>query len=155
MTVVNGIQIERKDFLLAVIPFQLDGERQFFGLAGHGAVIREEDVFHGLLGDGAAALDRLSGEIIRESGACDADEIHRAVLIEAAVFGRDDPLLEVVRYLGKGDEFFAMHARFQCFPEVEHIVHLFLGGEELLCLGDGAFRVRLQRQRFDAALFCF
>ena len=74
------------------------------------------------------------------------------MLIEAAVFGCDDPLLEVVRDLGKGDEFFAMHTRFQCFPEVEHIVHFFLGGEELLRPVDGAFCVRLRRPCFDAAL---
>ena len=152
MTVVNGIQIELEDLFLAIIPLQLDGERQLFDLAGHGAVIREEDVFHGLLGDGAAALERLSSEIVRESSARDADEVHRAVLIEAAVFGRDDPLLEVVRDLGKGDEFFSMHARLQCFPEVEHIVHFFLGGEELLRPVDGAFCVRLRRPCFDAAL---
>ena len=53
---VRCVQIDFQYFILAVIPFQEDGQNQFLCLAGQGAFLCEKRVFDDLLADGAASF---------------------------------------------------------------------------------------------------
>ena len=55
---VDLVGIGGQDFILAVMELQKQGHDGLVGLAGQGPLAGEEEVFHQLLGQGAAALDR-------------------------------------------------------------------------------------------------
>ena len=57
LTEVDLVQVQLEDLLLGGMALEDEGDERLLHLALHGALRREEEVLHQLLGDGAAALD--------------------------------------------------------------------------------------------------
>ena len=140
VTEVNGIEVELKDFLLRVVAVKLDGKGELFDLAAHCALRREENVLDRLLVDRAAAFERFACHVVRHHRAGDADRIHGAMVIEAAVFGRNDTVDEVLRDVLEWNEVLAVDAGFECFLEIREVVVFLAERLDVLLLGDRCIR---------------
>ena len=78
------------------------GEEGFLDLAVKASLIVEEQVFRQLLGNGRAALDHGIGAQVFRHGARKSEEINAEMVEEAAVFGCEDRLDDMVRQLVNG-----------------------------------------------------
>ena len=100
---IDRIEIAREDFVLRQAALQPDRQHRLLDLARPAALGREEPVLGELLGDRAAALDRLAGGEIRQRGARDAAEIEAVMLEEAPVLDREDRVDQMPRQRGQFD----------------------------------------------------
>ena len=80
--------------------FEVAGEAGFLRFPLQRLVRREEQVLHELLRDGRRALDRAAGAGVGEEGADDGPHVDAGVFAEAAVFGADEGVDHVARYVG-------------------------------------------------------
>ena len=99
----RGVEVDREDLVLAVVPLDAQRRDQLLQLAVQRAAAADlfrEQVACQLLRDGGAALQVAGGGV--EEGTRRAPEIHAVVVAEAAVFGGDQGADHVRRDLGQG-----------------------------------------------------
>ena len=89
VAVVHLVEVRGEDALLRPGVVELDREARLLELPLHGALVRDVEVAHELLGDRRAALDDLARLDIRVDGARDALRVDAAVAVEAPVLDRD------------------------------------------------------------------
>ena len=96
---IGAIQIELQNLALGQAELQPHGEKRLAHLAIKGAFIVEKQILGQLLRDGGAALDDAGGARIDAERAGRADGVDAPMLVEAAIFRRQDGLHDVIRQL--------------------------------------------------------
>ena len=91
---VHEVEVLLEDLLLAELALDLAGEGGLLDLAPEGAVLVEVDGAGQLLGDGASPLLHRTLSQVAHHGADNAHGVHAAVLVEAAIFGGHEGLLD-------------------------------------------------------------
>ena len=89
-TEIDAVEIKRQQLVLVVLALQPQGEHGFLHLALQGALRREEQVLGQLLGDGGATLHHVHGLEIGHHGTGNAEGVDANMVIEPAVFDRDE-----------------------------------------------------------------
>ena len=92
LTEINLVQIRFQDFVFVVMPFQQDRHHCFIGLAPQTSLIRQEEIFHQLLGQGAATLYRCTGFQVCQHGPRDGPGCHAMMVIKITILHRDQTL---------------------------------------------------------------
>ena len=88
MPVVDPVQVELEDLVLAVAVLERVGEQRLLHLAGDRLLRSQQGELHQLLGDRAAALGGAAGRDVHGDGPADRDRIDGAVVVEGPVLGR-------------------------------------------------------------------
>ncbi len=96
---IGAVEIELEDLLLAQVRFQPEREEGLVDLARQGALVREEQVFRQLLGQGRAALHHAGRAGVDGQRAAEADGIDAPMVVEAAVLGREHRLDDIIGIL--------------------------------------------------------
>src|SRR6185437_3389421 len=91
-----------EDLVLGETVFEPQGQQRFTDLARKAALRGEKYVLGELLGNRAAALDKMSGAQIGEAGAQQPDRVDAEMLVEAAILGCDHRLRQKRRHLLEG-----------------------------------------------------
>ncbi len=94
---IGAIEIELQDFVLGEPRLQPDREKRLVDLALDGALVAQEQVLGQLLGDRRAALPHAAGLRIGQQRAKSAGDIDAEMVVEAAVFGGERRLDQIVR----------------------------------------------------------
>src|SRR6185437_9091898 len=94
---IGAVQIELQDLVLAQPRLEPDREEGFVDLALDGAFIGQEQVLGELLGDRRAALAHAAGLRIGDERARGTGHVDAEMVVEAAVFGGERRLDQVVR----------------------------------------------------------
>ena len=92
---VDIVEIDLEDLGFFVAKLHVECEKELFCLACHRLVGAEEEVFDGLLRDGAGAFLYLAVLQIDERRAHHAFDVEAVVIVEALVFRGDDGILEL------------------------------------------------------------
>src|SRR5262245_5668035 len=100
---IGAVEIEFENLVLRQPYFKPQREERFLDLALDGALVRQEQVFGQLLADGGTALHHAAGARIREHRAEQAGKVDAEMLVEAAVFGGERRLDQVVGELVERD----------------------------------------------------
>ena len=93
---IGAVEIELEDLVLGQPRLEPDRQERFLDLALDGALVGQEQVLGELLRDRRAALHHAAGARIRRQRAHEARRIDAEVLVEAAVFGRERRLDQMV-----------------------------------------------------------
>ncbi len=101
---VHLVKIGLEDLLFAVVQLQQHRHRHFHQLAGESAVLREPEILHQLLGQGAAALHQAAGFNVGHHGAGQPPRRDPVVLIEITVLGGQQHLHQQRRHPVQGHE---------------------------------------------------
>src|SRR5690606_34136804 len=96
---IGSVEVELEYLFLRQVHLQPDGEEGLLDLALHGPLGAQEQVLCQLLGNARPALDHRVRTYVLGHGAHQSDEIYPPVLEEAAVFGRQHRLDDMVRHL--------------------------------------------------------
>jgi hypothetical protein len=99
---VDGVEVAVEDRALVELSLDLDREDRLLELSDQRSLRRQVRVLDQLLGDRRTALDALPPRVVQE-GAGRAHRVDAAVLVEVAVLGGDDGVLEHVGDLVERD----------------------------------------------------
>ena len=102
---IRPVEVERKDLILPVPPFQPEREHAFADLASDRPFRGEEQVLGQLLGDRTPALPDAALHEVHPEGAQDTEDVHAGVLVEAPVLDRQHRLGHVLRKRPHPDAF--------------------------------------------------
>ena len=107
---IDRVEVGGEDLVLAPVLLELPRERGLLQLAGDRALRAGQLVLHELLRDRRASLHGGLLPDVGPEGARHAADVDPAVLVEAAVLGRDDRLLDPRRDLAALHEYAALAA---------------------------------------------
>jgi hypothetical protein len=93
------VQVQAEDLILAQLALQPHGQHHLFDLALVALLRRQQQRFHHLLRDGAAALYLAAGHQVVDDGPHDAERIDAAMLVEGIILGRDEGVADDGRNL--------------------------------------------------------
>ncbi len=96
---IDAVEIELENLLLRQRLLELGRIQQLVELAVEGARLAEEDDLHRLLRDGRAALHRVAGAPVGVERAREAAQVEAVMVVEVAVFHRDEGVGQIVRHL--------------------------------------------------------
>ena len=94
---IGAVEIELQNFVLGQPRLQPDREKGFLDLALDGALVAQEQVLRKLLGDRRTALAHAAGLRVGDQRARGAGEVDAEMVVEAAVFGGERRLDQIVR----------------------------------------------------------
>ena len=94
---IGAVEIEFQNFVLGQPRLQPDREKCFLDLALDGALVVEEQVLRELLRDRRAALPHAAGLRVGHQRARGAGDVDAEMIVEAAVFGGERGLDQIVR----------------------------------------------------------
>ena len=94
---IGAVEIEFQDFVLGQPRLQPDREKRLVDLALDGALVAQEQVLGQLLGDRRAALPHAAGLRVGHQRAERAGDVDAEMVVEAAVFGGQRRLDQIVR----------------------------------------------------------
>ena len=94
---IGAVEIEFEDFVLGEARLQPDREKGFLHLALDGALVVQEQVLRQLLGDRRTALAHAAGLRVGDERARGAGDVDAEMVVEAAVFGGERRLDQIVR----------------------------------------------------------
>ena len=106
------VDVQLKNLVLAQVVLDFEGEQHFVELAGVGFLAGEEEIAGDLLGDGAGALFLAAGGQVHDGGACHAQGVDAAMLIEALVFGCQNGLFHRGRHIFDANDVATLFAKF-------------------------------------------
>ena len=75
------------------MPLQAQRQDDFLHFTAIALLRREEQIFHHLLGDRAAALRRVPGTPVGHERAQDPEQVHSRVAVEVGILGREKCVL--------------------------------------------------------------
>ena len=107
---IGAVEIQLQNLVLGEPRLQPDREERLLDLALDGALVRQEQVLGELLGDRGAALHHAAGARVRHQRAERAGRVDAEVLVEAAVFGGERRLDQVVGKLVERDRVVVLDA---------------------------------------------
>ena len=107
---IGAVEIEFEDLVLGQAGFQPDREEGFLDLALDGALVVEEQVLRQLLGDRRTALAHAAGLRVGDQRAREAREVDAEMVVEAAVFGGERRLDQIVRKVFQRDRVVVLDA---------------------------------------------
>ena len=94
---IDAIEIELEDLCLGEFVLEPERQHHFLQLARNGALLRQEQIFGELLGDGRAALRGAAAQDVGGKRAHDPERIDAVVRIEAPILDGDECLGHIVR----------------------------------------------------------
>ena len=98
---VDAVEVELEDLALGEMRLEPEGQEGLVDLAGHRALVRQEQVLGELLGDRGAALHDARGARIDRQRPQGADHVDAEMGVEAAVLRGEHGLGKVGRHLGE------------------------------------------------------
>ncbi|MEY9437865.1 hypothetical protein ABIF14_004956 [Bradyrhizobium elkanii] len=107
---IGTVEIELQDLVLGEPRLQPDREEGFLHLALDGALVVQEQVLGELLGDRRAALADAAGLRVGDERAGEARHVDAEMVVEAAVFGRERCLDQIVRKIFQRDRVIMLDA---------------------------------------------
>ena len=93
---IGAVEIKLEDFVLAQMGLEPQRQERLVDFALDGALVAEEQILGELLGDGRAALHHAAGLRVGHQRAERAVKVDAEMLVEAAVFGRQRRLDQIV-----------------------------------------------------------
>ncbi len=107
---IGAVQIELEDLVLGQPRLQPDRQKRLLHLALDGALVTQEQVLRQLLRDRGAALAHAAGLRVGDEGARSAGEVDAEMVVEAAVFGGERRLDQIVREVFQRDRVIVLDA---------------------------------------------
>ena len=107
---IGAVEIELQDLVLGEPRLQPDREERLVDLALDGALVGQEQVLRQLLGDRGAALAHAAGLRVGHQRAHGAGDVDAEMVVEAAVFGRQRRLDQIVRKILQRDRIVVLDA---------------------------------------------
>ena len=107
---IGAVEIELQDLVLGQARLQPDREEGLVDLALDGALVAQEQVLGELLGDRGAALADAAGLGVGDERARGAGDVDAEMLVEAAVFGGERRLDQIVRKVFQRDRVVVLDA---------------------------------------------
>ena len=107
---IGAVEIEFQDLVLGEARLQPDREEGFLHLALDGALVVQEQVLRQLLGDRRTALAHAAGLRVGDERARGAGDVDAEMVVEAAVFGGERRLDQIVRKIFQRDRVVVLDA---------------------------------------------
>ena len=107
---IGAVEIEFQDLVLGEARLQPDREERFLHLALDGALVVEEQVLRQLLRDRRTALAHAAGLRVGDERARGAGDVDAEMVVEAAVFGGERRLDQIVRKIFQRDRVVVLDA---------------------------------------------
>ena len=107
---IGAVEIEFQNLVLGEARLQPDREERFLHLALDGALVVQEQVLRQLLGDRRTALAHAAGLRVGDERARGAGDVDAEMVVEAAVFGGERRLDQIVRKIFQRDRVVVLDA---------------------------------------------